>query len=191
MHRGTLCGELLALHPVSRYVIAQPGLFQVLCKWLAHPDYESITAVGPGAVAACREYRCAVVAVLIAAHEYKRNQGEYKNRRGKRTVSGEAGAGGPGNDGRGGLLGNVARNDSTPEAAALFGDYAAGHDITCPQCGGAAVFVTHGEVSGADDREVVVTFRCDDHDEHAEFNAALSEEEMNAWFGGGSAAGEG
>ena len=183
-HRGTLCGQLLSLHPVSRYVIAQPGLFQVLSKWLAHPAYESITASGPSAIAACPEYRSAVAAILIAAHEYKRNQDEYENRRGKRTVSGDAGAG-PGGEQRGGPLDNVARDDAAPDAAVLFGNYAADNEITCPACGGAAVFVTHGEVSDADDGEVAITFRCHRDQEHHEFDVTLGYDALEAWSAGG------
>jgi hypothetical protein len=186
VRRGTLCGELLSLHPVSRYVLAQDGLRQVLGKWLLHPDYESLTAAGPAAVGACPEYRNAVTAILIAAHEYDRNQDDYEKRRGKRTVSGDGNinCGPNGGDNRDSLLANTARDDASATSASLFGDFAAGNGIRCPECGGAALFLEHGQQSD-EDGDVEVSFRCRGDERHGAFRKIVAFEELNAWVAGG------
>ncbi|MGA2498247.1 MAG: hypothetical protein ABSH20_10930 [Tepidisphaeraceae bacterium] len=175
--RGPLCGQVLSLHPVSRFLVDQTKratqYMGIIGRWIGHPQYEAISRV-PADAAKCVEYRNFVVAILCAAHEYRHAHEEQESRRGQRVVSGQV----PRPNDRGTLLDEQAKDLSSPNAARILEDYAVSQKIVCRTCGGVARFVrvippAEGQAA------TTITYRCEKG--HPSFEIQVPFEQLDEW----------
>ena len=86
VHPDVFFGQILALHPLSAIVHAEPSYLQAIGGWIGHPDYDVLNQ--RGRVGDCPAYWDMVAAILIAAHEYRRSHERWDERRGVREISG-------------------------------------------------------------------------------------------------------
>lgn len=157
-------GQILALHPLSAIVHAEPSYLRAIGHWIGHPDYDALNQ--RGRVGDCPAYWDMVAAILIAAHEYRRSHQRWDERRGVREISGGENRTDP------------ARDEAPASTALLFEDYARARGIGCTRCAAPLVY-QHADLPGEGRSEVRVVFRC--RDAGHERSVSITEEDLRAF----------
>jgi hypothetical protein len=126
-------GQVLALHPLSGFIMQDPALSAVAGNFFATDAYTATFTRGQAA--ACAEYWALVEVILTAAHLYRRANGEQEQARSQRTRRGVEGLAAP----AGG-----------PCAEALLERLAEARGWFCPSCGGPLRHVGVDRGAGSD-----------------------------------------
>jgi hypothetical protein len=126
-------GQVLALHPLSGFIMQDPALSAVAGNFFATDAYTATFTRGQAA--ACAEYWALVEVILTAAHLYRRANGEQEQARSRRTRRGVEGLAAP----AGG-----------PCAEALLERLAEARGWFCPSCGGPLRHVGVDRGAGSD-----------------------------------------
>jgi hypothetical protein len=128
-------GQVLALHPLSAFVMNDPTLRTMVGRFLVDPEFEAIMATRRAEESAT--YWGLVQAVLTAAAMYRQQRMNASERRGVRVKAGEATRA---------LSGGA---EMLPENRA-FEEYAAARKLRCG-CGDRLHYQGHEPVPGSDD----------------------------------------
>jgi len=115
------CGQILSLHPLTWYLAADPALREVVGRFLASGEYETVSRRQD--TRDCPKYWEFVGAVLTAAHLYRIAHDDFENRRSVRQQGGDA-------------VEVVPKDEAPPPARSFLDAYFASHQIRC-HCGGA------------------------------------------------------
>jgi hypothetical protein len=147
VRRDILCGQILALHPLSGVILSSPQHLEVIGRCLGLRDYDGLVANGK--ITESEEYWDLVATVLIAAHEYDHSRRRWDERRGHFSKSGDS------------EIATESRDDATGSARILFEDYAMRSGRTCPSCAKSLDYVSHDPAGTAQSPTAIVVFRCD------------------------------
>ncbi|MBA4107549.1 MAG: hypothetical protein C0485_17570 [Pirellula sp.] len=140
--RDAFCGQVLALHPLSRFMLTSSEHLEAIRKWIDHPSYDSITASGQ--VGQHDEYWNLCGSILVAAAEYDQSRERAES---SREVHGNV---------RPDADRAISCNDE-PTIAEALEDYFAARRIRC-NCAGELNHLSH--VPSADGEQSVVTMTC-------------------------------
>jgi hypothetical protein len=124
--RDALCGQVLAMHPLSGVVLTSPEHLTVVGDWIGHPDYEALHAKNQ--VGQCAAYWDLVATILIAAHEYDRSRKRWEEGRKESTRADSK------------KVSRKSRDDSTASERVLFEDFAAARGHVCSECSGTLAY---------------------------------------------------
>jgi hypothetical protein len=143
-------GQVLALHPLTWFLFADPALRETVGLFLRTWEFDTLTQGGP--TQDCVLYWEMIGAILTAAHLYRIAHDEFENRRGVQNQGGDATLA-------------VIQDDAPPPMQAFMDDYIASRHLRC-QCGAS---YTCGVVEHAteeqDTRQVpLVCSNCGNHD---------------------------
>jgi hypothetical protein len=144
-HRDALCGQVLALHPLSGVALSEPDHRQAIGGWIGHPDYEAL--VRRGQDGSCAAYWEMVATLLIAGHEYHRSRRRWDERRVVREVGVDSHGEGP------------IRDDAPPAVGLALEDYARARGDVCTSCGSPLAYERR-DIPADPARGVVFIFRC-------------------------------
>jgi hypothetical protein len=169
--RGTLFGQVLSLHPISRFLISQVAYRAAIGRYLFHPDYPAISR-HPELIATCPEYLDMATAILCAAHEYAWSYSDCQRRRGVVTTT-------EGDEPIPEFVVVPVRDDSTPSIALALEEYATARNIGCVVCGGALSFVSQTQI---DDTRASVTFRCENSGDHRPTQIEITYVAFKKWL---------
>ena len=147
VRRDILCGQILALHPLSGVILSSPQHLEMVGRCIGLDDYERLVANGK--ITESEEYWDLIATVLIAAHEYDHSRRRWDEQRGHFSNSGD-------NE-----VGTMSRDDAMDSAQILFEDYAIRSGRKCPSCSNSLGYVSHDLAGTADLPTAIVTFRCD------------------------------
>jgi hypothetical protein len=165
-HRDAFAGQVLALHPLSAFVMNDPAHLQALGAWIDHPEHDRL--VQQAQVGAAPAYWDLVAALLIAAHEYKLVRDHWDQTRTSRTLAGS-----------GDRAADAIRDESPPPLATELEDYAAARAIHCPACAGAARFVRN-QAPAHEAEAVRIDFECATCGHP--FDAIITVTDFEAWL---------
>jgi hypothetical protein len=133
------CGQVLALHPLSGFVMKDPVLCAVAGRFFTSDAYDRVVALGRAD--SCAEYWEMVGALLTAAHLYRQAAREQEERRGRRDKQG-------GED----CAVVLSAEGLSPEG--LLEELAARQGWCCASCGGELHFIRPQRAEGADTAEL-------------------------------------
>ena len=111
-------GQILALHPFTWLVFADAALREVVGRFFASDEYETISHGGNNGN--CSKYWELIDAILTAAYMYRIAHDDFENRRGVREA--------------GGAAVDTVTSEDAPSAQAFMEFHIASRDLHC-QCG--------------------------------------------------------
>lgn len=158
------CGNVLALHPLSGFMLMSPSHLERIGRWIGHSNYAYFS--DNRRLGECEEYWDLVGAVLIAAHEYVCVRSQWEERRTGRVATGAIDA-----DSQG--------IDEQPDAAAALDAFAADNGICCDRCGKAVKFVGREDQASSADA-ALVDFACPSCGERR--RASIDRAEFQSWM---------
>jgi hypothetical protein len=139
--RDAFCGQVLALHPLSKFMLTSSEHLEALRQWVDHPSYDAIAASGQAGQQ--EEYWELCGSILVAATEYIRSRDRAESRRSTRSdvpPDIERGMGG----------------DEEPSISQTLEDYFAARSVRC-DCAGELKHLSHAFSDDGAQSEVTMT----------------------------------